>query len=304
MRERHLHLSGATSVSLLWELITQSGLKTAAKGYWEFERTVLMGQQDITSLDDYISVLHGLEKTQSSPQAIELCVYDAFKTSYLAGVTDMELRWNPVKRSQHGSLDLDRLIVAARSGYERAESTFGIKSSMIFCMGRDCSQAENLAIWGKAKKYFRKGCNGIDVAGPERVPLANHPEFEQIYKEAADLGMERTIHVGETPHSLTEEELDYVLTVLKPNRIGHGTQIHKYPALMEKARQLGVHFEVCISSNLATKSVASLEEFSTILGLFKEFSLDYSINTDSTHLLQTTLAKEYALHQGALSQLT
>lgn len=302
MRERHLHLSGATSVSLLWELITQSGLKTAAKNYWEFENTVMMGQQAIESLDDYISVLHGLEKTQSSPQAIELCVYDAFKTSYLAGVTEMELRWNPVKRSQHGSLDLDRLIVAARGGYERAESTFGIKSSMIFCMGRDCSTAENLAIWKKAKKYFRKGCNGIDVAGPEKVPLASHPEFEGIYREAADLGMERTIHVGETSHGLTEAELDYVLSVLRPNRIGHGTQIHRFPSLMEKASKLGVHFEVCVSSNLATKSVASLDEFGTILGLFKEFGLDYSINTDSTHLLQTTLARESALHQEICSR--
>lgn len=297
MRERHLHLSGATSTTLLWELITQSGLKTTAKNYWEFEKTVLMNRSNVDSLDDYLAILHRLELAQSSPQAIEACFYDAFRSCYLSGVTEMELRWNPLKRSQSGALDLDRLIVAARSGYERAKMTYGIHGGMIFCLGRDMTEIENSAIWKMAMRYNGKGCTGIDIAGPEHKPLMDYAELKYIYAYAETLKLERTIHCAETLRDHTEAELEYVLTVLKPNRVGHGLQIHRYPKLMEIASKQNLHFEICISSNLATKAVESLEEYAQILKKFEEYKLDYSINTDSTFLLQTNLAKEHEIHE-------
>lgn len=295
MIEKHLHVSGSTSIPLLWELIIQSGLKTTAKNYWDFEKTVLMDKSNVQSLDDYLSILHRLELAQSAPQALELCFYDTFKHCYLSGVTEAEIRWNPLKRSANGTLDLDRLIVAARSGYERAKMTYGIKGGMIFCLGRDLTEVENSAIWKMAMRYNGKGVHGIDVAGPEHKPLMQYAELKYIYSYAESLNMQRTIHCAETFTDHTEAELEYVLNVLKPNRIGHGIQCHRFPKLLEMAARQKLHFEICISSNLATKAVSSLEEFAKIFKKFEKYGIDYSVNTDSTFLLRTTLAREHKL---------
>ncbi len=124
-----------------------------------------------------------------------------------------------------------------------------------------------------------------------------YAELKYIYAYAETLKLERTIHCAETLKDHTEAELEYVLNVLKPNRVGHGIQIHRYPKLMKIAAKQGLHFELCISSNLATKAVGSLEEYAQILKKFNEYKLDYSINTDSTALLRTNLAKEHEIHE-------
>lgn len=293
MKDLHLHLSGATSPVILWTLIKESGFKVKSKDFFDFEDTLLMDRSKIDSLDKYLEILHRIDEAQSFPRAIELSVYDAFSSSYLAGCTELQLRWNPVKRSQNQKIDLDTLIVAARAGAERAKNYFGIGGSMILCMGRDLEPAANSAIFSKALQYNHKGVTGIDVAGPESQRLSD--DYVTFYRVAKDVGLETTIHCGETVHDGAEEELAFVVERLKPDRIGHGIQIHKYPKLMKKASNAGIHFEICMTSNLTTRAVESLEQFKEIFRIFEENQLKYSINTDATYLLKTNIRKENEL---------
>ena len=177
MKDLHLHLSGATSPVLLFEMISETGLKIKTKQYEQFVNTLLMNDGKVNSLDDYLAIIHTIDEVQSSPRAIELSFYDSYKTSFLNGCRYLELRWNPYKRSQNFKIDLDRLIVSARNGYEKANSIFGIEGAMLFCLGRDCTEEQNEAIFKKSIQYFKKGVIGLDVAGPEsKVPLK--PEFD------------------------------------------------------------------------------------------------------------------------------
>lgn len=294
MKDLHLHLSGATNPVILWTLIKESGFKVKSKDYFDFEETLLLDRSRVDSLDKYLEVLHRIDEAQSFPRAIELSVYDAFSSSYLAGCTELQLRWNPVKRSQNQKIDLDTLIVAARAGAERAKNYFGIGGSMIFCMGRDLDMAANGAIFSKALQYNHKGVTGIDVAGPESKAL--DPEFVTYYKVARDVGLETTIHCGETNHERVEDELAFVIEKLRPDRIGHGVQIYRYPKLMKKASSAGIHFEICMTSNLTTRAVPSLDEFKQVFRAFEDNQLKYSINTDATYLLKTNIRKENELY--------
>lgn len=290
MQDLHLHLSGATSPVLLYEMINEAGLKMASKNYEHFLKTITMDRSKIKNLDDYLEVLHIIDDAQSSPRAVRLSVYNSFMNAYLDGCRYMELRWNPYKRSQQFKVDLDKLIISARSGFEKAASIFGIDGGLILCLGRDVSEDANEGIFKKAIQYFEKGVKGIDIAGPEKTPLKE--EFKHYYKTARALGMDTTLHVGEINYEGTEDSLAEVLEHYKPKRIGHGIQIHNFPNLMKKAARDGTMFEVCITSNLTTRAVEEETDFIEIFKKFEDHGVKYCINTDATFSLNTNITKE------------
>ena len=300
MIDKHLHLSGATNPVTLFELIKENGFKTKSSTYWEFAETVLMDRNKVKSLEDYLDILHLIDDAQSYPRAIERCFYEAYRDSYLHGAKELQLRWNPVKRSQDQKIDLDSLIISARAGAERAKNYFGISGSMILCMGRDVSDAANSALFNKAVQYSGKGIIGIDVAGSEKIPL--NKEFKHMYQFASTIGMERTIHVGETFHDRTEEELRFVIEELRPNRIGHGIQIVKFPELAKQAAKAGIEFEICITSNLTTRAVGSMGEYKEIMKKFVEFGLKWTVCTDATYQIGTNIRQENELMKEILAK--
>lgn len=296
MKDLHLHLSGATSPVLLYEMVNETGIKIKTKNYKKFVDTITMNPNKVKNLDDYLQVNHIIDETQSSPRAVELSFYDSYKNAFLNGCTYLELRWNPFKRSQNFKIDLDRLIVAARSGYEKANSIFGIDGSMIFCLGRDCTEEQNEGIFKKAIQYYKRGVIGIDVAGPEeKTPLK--PEFEEYYKIANALGLTTTIHCGEPYYGGVEDTLATVIEKYKTKRIGHGIQIHRYPTLMKIASKHNVILEICISSNLMTRAVKSKNEFAKIFRILEENQIKYNICTDATFSLSTNITNEYKIYE-------
>ncbi|MDR1494656.1 MAG: hypothetical protein LBI29_01295 [Rickettsiales bacterium] len=301
MKDLHLHLSGGTSHALLFEILNESGRKVRTNSYREFVEALTMNPVKTRNMDNYLEINHIIDDTQSSPRAVELSVYDSYKNAFLNGCSYLELRWNPYKRSQNFKVDLDRLIVAARSGFERANSIFGIDGSMIFCLGRDCTEEQNESIFKKAVQYCRRGVIGLDVAGPEaKVHLK--PEFEQYYKIANAIGLTTTIHCGEILYDGLEDVLATVLEKYKPERIGHGVQIHRYPNLMKMASSAGIMFEVCISSNLMTRVVKSKREFSNIFKIFEDYQLKYTICTDATFPLGTNIARENEIYRNIMDR--
>lgn len=302
MKDLHLHLSGATSPVVLFEMVNETGIKMKTRNYREFVNAITMDPNKVKSLEDYLHVNHIIDETQSSPRAVELSFYDSYKNAFLNGCSYLELRWNPYKRSQNFKIDLDKLVVAARGGYERANSTFGIDGSMIFCMGRDCTEEQNEGIFKKAIQYYKRGVIGIDVAGPE-TKIHLKPEFEEYYKIANAIGLMTTIHCGETYYEGVEDTLATVIESYKPKRIGHGIQIHRYPKLMKLASRMSILFEICISSNLMTRAVPKKEDFLTIFKRFEEYGIRYTICTDATFSLNTNIANENMLYQSIIEMV-
>lgn len=276
-------------------MVSEAGVKIRTKGYKKFVEAITMNPHKVKSLDDYLQVNHTIDETQSSPRAVELSFYDSYKNAFLNGCDYLELRWNPHKRSQNFKIDLDRLIVSARAGYEKANSIFGINGSMIFCLGRDCSEEQNEAIFKKAIQYYKRGVGGIDVAGPEeKIPLK--PEFEEYYKIANAMGLLTTIHCGEPFYEGVGDTLATVLEKYKPRRLGHGIQLHRYPKLMKITSRAGIVLEICISSNLMTRAVASMKEFLNIFRIFEEYNVKYVLCTDATFSLKTNILNEYRIY--------
>jgi adenosine deaminase len=295
MIDKHLHMSAATEPMVLFELIRENGLKIKTKDYWEFEKTTKI--HGARNLDDYLSVLHILEKIQTSPKAVERSTYSCFRSSFLSGCSALELRWNPYKRCDKFSIDMDSLILSSLSGMSKAKRIFGISGTQAFCLGTDVPEVANEAILKKALAYKDRGVTTIDLAGPvKNLKSITDTGVKELFQKAKKGGLAITIHAGEELREDSEDELNYAIELM-PDRMGHGVQLHRFPNLMKKVSKFGIELEICISSNLATKSIESLEYFVHVFKQFEEHKIRYSINTDATFALDTNIKREYELHE-------
>ncbi len=285
---------------VLWSIAHDQGLKLPVSDYWEFKELVSARPGKVRSLDEYLAVLHQwTEKIQSSPQAMERSVYEVIGKEYRSSrVSLIELRFNPMKRNVGGERDLDHIIHAALRGMDRAVLEYGVRAGLIFCLAREFPHHLNEILVEKAIRYRRRGVVGIDLAGTERHALELMPDevprYRDLFARAREAGLKTTVHTGETS-TTGPEGVRAVVEELRPERIGHGICAARDERVMDLLRERGVVLEICPSSNLATRAVASLDELGQVLARFWERGVKFTINTDGPYLLDTNMRSEVRL---------
>ncbi len=121
--------------------------------------------------------------------------------------------------------------------------------------------------------------------GPER--------FRAAFRRAADAGLPRVPHAGETEGAAS---IWGALDVLGADRIGHGVRCLEDPALVEALRARGTPLEVCPTSNVRLGVAPSLAAHP--LPRLVAAGLVVTVNSDDPPLFGTTLTDEYrALHR-------
>ena len=77
LADLHIHVGGAVAPHILWSIAHDQGFKLPVQTYWEFRDLVTAKPETVSSLEDYLAILHHwTEKIQSSPAAIERSVYE------------------------------------------------------------------------------------------------------------------------------------------------------------------------------------------------------------------------------------
>jgi adenosine deaminase len=299
LTDLHIHVGGAVAPHVLWAIAHDHGFKLPVKSYWDFCDLVYADPKKVTSLGDYLDIMHQwTEKIQSSPSAIERSVYEIIGKEYRSSrVSMIELRFNPMKRNLGGERDLDYIIAAAIRGMDRACLAYGIRAGLIFCMAREFDYELNEIIVKKAEKYRSQGVIGIDLAGPEKHTLefgGDVERYRDLFARARAAGLGTTIHTGETAHTGPDGVLA-VIDKLKPARIGHGIAAAQSEEAIRKLVEQGIVLELCPSSNIRTHAVADIDEVKKIFHKFREAGVRMTVNTDGTYLLGTTLRKEFDL---------
>ena len=300
LSDLHIHVGGAVAPHVLWSIAHDQGFKLPVADYWEFRELISARPGKVRSLDEYLAVLHTwTEKIQSSPQAMERSVYEIIGKEYRSSrVTLIELRFNPMKRNVGGERDLDHIIHASLRGMDRAVLEYDVRAGLIFCLAREFDHRLNEILVEKAIKYRRRGVVGVDLAGTENRAVELRPEvvarYRDLFQHARANGLKTTVHTGETAGT-GAEGVRAVVEQLQPHRIGHGIRAAQDEAVMGLLRERGVVLEICPSSNLATRAVASLQELQRVLQAFWKHGVRFTINTDGPYLLDTSLRREVDL---------
>src|SRR6188472_3591758 len=141
LADLHIHVGAAVAPHILWSIAHDQGFKLPVQTFWEFRDLVTAKPDTVANLNDYLKILHTYtEKIQSSPAAIERSVYEIIGKEYRGSrVTQIELRFNPMKRNLGGERDLDHIIHAALRGVDRACLEYSCRAGIIFCLAREFS---------------------------------------------------------------------------------------------------------------------------------------------------------------------
>ena len=296
----HIHVGGAVAPHILWSMAHEQGYKLPVKDYWEFVELISARPDKVRSLEEYLKILHTwTERIQSSPLGVERSIYEIIGKEYRGSrVTQIELRFNPMKRNLSGERDLDHIIHAALRGMDRAVLEYGVKAGIIFCLAREFDADVNEIMLDKAIKYRKRGVIGIDLAGTETNALeldeASVRRYRALYEKARANGLKTTVHTGETPGTGAAGVIA-VIEQLKPERIGHGIRAGSDERAMGLIAESGTVLEICPSSNISTRAVSGWEEMAIFLRRFRQAGVKFTINTDGPYMLDTDMKRECAL---------
>jgi adenosine deaminase len=129
---------------------------------------------------------------------------------------------------------------------------------------------------------------GFGMGGDESV--GHQGDFAYAFDMAREAGLRLTTHAGEWggPQSMREAIHD-----LNVERIGHGVQCIKDPALIEEIKARQITLEVCPGSNVTLEvDVAPSWAEHPIKALFDQ-SVRVTVSTDDPPFFHTNLTREY-----------
>ena len=288
----HNHLGASVRPSILWSIAHRQGIKLPTKNYWEFEDMITMaaGERNSGLREMHDRFFRWTELIQSSPEAIEESVKAVIDGGYRRGnIVLHELRFNPMKRNRGGERDLDSIIMSAIWGMDKALLEYPqVQAGIILMMDRSFTKAQNEVIIDKAIKYRSRGIIGVDLAGP------NHKGFSM--RSLRDLFMRaRRARLGVTVHTGEERqlaEMRYVVSEIRPDRIGHGVECANDPALMRQLVKKGIVLEICPTSNLRNSVFPGVPQLKTAISKLLLHGVKFAICTDGPEMYQTHLYQE------------
>ena len=285
----HEHLDGGLRPQTLLELCAMRGLSVPADDAAGLA-TWMQANANSGSLERY---LLGFGLTVAAMASIEACERVAFEAALdarLDGCVLAEFRMAPLLLEAHG-LCGEAVVEALLRGLHKSTLPCGL----IVCAMRTDPVEVTMRSARLAAAYQDQGVIGFDLAGAETgYPPALHANAIAI---ALDAGLGFTCHAGEADAGSRVLEA----ARLGATRIGHGVKIMdaandvEQRAWTDQARALGLHFEVCPTSNIHTGTAASMAAHP--LRAMVAAGLSVSVSTDNRLMSGVTLSGELqALH--------
>ena len=285
----HEHVDGGLRPQTLLDLAAARGLPVpvddaASLAAW------MHASANSGSLERYLLGFSLTVAAMASEEACERVAFEAAEDARLDGCVLAEFRMAPLLLEPYG-LPGETVVDALVRGLKRSS----LPSGLIVCAMRTDAPSGTLRAAALAAAYRGRGVVGFDLAGAERgFPPGPHAAAFACAREA---GLGITCHAGESDVGSRVFEA----AELGATRIGHGVHImsgatpEQTAGWVERARDLGLHFEVCPSSNVHTGAVASLA--SHPIRAMLHAGLSVSCSTDNRLMSDVTLSDELlAIH--------
>jgi adenosine deaminase len=232
-------------------------------------------------IDVYLSVVDLIRDAED----VWTLTYDVARDLAEQNVRYAELTLTPYSSVVRG-IPAEAFCEAVEDARRRAADDFGLELRWCFDIpGEAGIQAADMTL-DMAVLLKPDGLVSFGLGGPELgVPRS---AFAEHFAAAKAAGLHSVPHAGESagPESVWE-----AIELLGAERIGHGIAAARDPELMARLRDSGITLEVCPTSNVCTRSVASLAAHP--LPQLVAAGVAVTINSDDPPMFSTTLNHEY-----------
>ncbi len=281
--ELHVHLDGSLRAETMLELAAELGIALPSSDAGELR--AFMEARNVTDLPEYLQRFDLTLSLMQQAPALERIAYELAVDLAAENVRYAEIRFSPALNAG-GGLALEEVLDASLQGLRRAEEEAGIVTGVIVCAIRTLPPSTSVALAELAVAYRERGVCGFDLAGAEKgYPAGDHVEAFRIAREG---GLGITIHAGEAAGA---ESIRDALHNCGAHRIGHGTRLHEDGELLEELASRRIPLEVCLTSNVQTGAVPSIEAHPA--RRYFGAGVPVTLNTDNRLISGTTMTEEY-----------
>ncbi|MGW1772583.1 adenosine deaminase [Streptomyces sp. NPDC002104] len=280
--ELHVHHVGSASPRIVAELASRhpdSKVPTdpeAIADYFTF-----------TDFAHFIEVYLSVVDLVRTPDDVRTLTFEIARDMARQNIRYAELTITPYSSTRRG-IDEKAFMEAIEDARKAAETELGVILRWCFDIPGEAGEEAAAETLRLAVDLRPEGLVSFGLGGPEiGVP---RPQFKPYFDAARAAGLHSVPHSGETtgPQSIWDAIRD-----LGAERIGHGTSATQDPELLAYLAEHRIALEVCPTSNIATRAVATLDEHPV-----KEMvaaGVLVTINSDDPPMFGSDLNNEYAV---------
>jgi adenosine deaminase len=286
--ELHRHLEGSLRLETLLDIAQKHDLDLPIKDPGKFSALVQVQEDDPNTALNFLSKFKTLRLFFRTPEIIRRITREAIADAARDNVRYLELRFTPIALGRIGGYSLADVMDWVIESTQSASIEYGILTRLIASTNRHEATEIAAEVAQLAVERRDRGIVALDMAGDE----ANYPAgpFLDIFREAQQDGLELTLHAGEWagPENVVEAIWEFGV-----RRIGHGVRVMEDSYAVQLARDQGVIFEVCPTSNVQSGVVQDLKMHP--LPKMVEAGLNVTINTDDPGVSRIELGDEYRI---------
>lgn len=278
--EVHLHLEGCFEAATIAQWAQAEGVALPRP------------QEDLfrfAGLADFLEFLDLACGLASTPQRLFDLSYGLSQRLADNGTGYADVTFNPTHwHAWHGRLAA--MVDAMDAGFRAAEQDglppVGLCVSLL--RTQTAEQATELVDTLRAMRHPR--VRALSVDGNEATAGRTGPRFADAFKRAADDGLRRTVHAGESsgPQGVWD-----AIDLLGADRIDHGVRAIDDAALVQVLAERGIPLGICPTSNVVLGVYPSIDAHP--VDKLRAAGVRVSLNTDDPALLGASLVGEYAL---------
>ncbi|MES2936332.1 MAG: adenosine deaminase [Pseudomonadota bacterium] len=264
--ELHIHIEGSLEPELIFALARRNGV---AIPYADVES--LRRAYAFTNLQSFLDIYYAGASVLLAEQDFYDMAWAYLQRAAADNVVRAEIFFDPQTHTARG-VAMETVVEGLHRACRDARTQLGVDAELILCFLRHLSEEEAFATLEQALP-LRDRFIGVGLDSSE---LGHPPEkFARVFARCRELGLHLVAHAGEEgPPAYIWSALD----VLKVERIDHGVQSLKDPALVRRLAEERIPLTVCPLSNLKLCVFPTLAEHN--LARLLDAGLAATVNSD------------------------
>jgi aminodeoxyfutalosine deaminase len=279
--ELHVHHVGSASPRAVAELAARHEGSTPVPA----DEALLADYFTFTDFRHFIEVYLSVVDLIRDAEDIRTLTYEVARDLAGQNVRYAELTLTPYSSIVRG-ISAEAYCEAVEDARVRAAADFGLQLTWCFDIPGEAGVPSADVTLDVALNQRPDGLVSFGLGGPEIG--VGRGQFREHFARARAAGLHSVPHAGESTGADTIWD---AIRELGAERIGHGIAAVDDPALLEYLAEHQIALEVCPTSNVRTRSVASMAEHP--LPRLVAAGVPVSINSDDPPMFSTTLNNEY-----------